>query len=186
MVGLSRPPSRHSALPQQVIMQGTTSIAFEENQLSPSLFSLSLQSTTHPLLLQQKWVRASRTCYRPFTLVMDRSPRFGSNSADLSPISDSVSLRLPYTVKLANTINSLTHYTKGTQSHDESCFYCLYAHGFRFYFTPLSGVLFAFPSRYLFTIGQSVVFSLGGWSPHLQTGFLVSRPTSRMLTNLHF
>jgi hypothetical protein len=25
---------------------------------------------------------------------------------------------------------------------------CLYAHGFRFYFTPLSGVLFAFPSRY--------------------------------------
>ncbi len=47
---------------------------------------------------------------------MDRSPGFGSNDADLSPISDSVSLRLPYSVKLANTINSLTHYTKGTQS----------------------------------------------------------------------
>src|SRR5580704_15131241 len=41
------------------------------------------------------------------------------------------------------------------------------------------GVLFAFPSRYLFTIGQSRVFSLGGWSPHLQTGFLVSRLTRR-------
>ena len=39
------------------------------------------------------------------------------------------------------------------------------------------GVLFAFPSRYLFTIGRLLVFSLGGWSPHLQTGFLVSRPT---------
>ena len=39
------------------------------------------------------------------------------------------------------------------------------------------GVLFAFPSRYWFTIGRRVVFSLGGWSPHLQTGFLVSRPT---------
>ena len=37
----------------------------------------------------------------------------------------------------------------------------MYAYGFRFYFTPLSGVLFAFPSRYWFTIGQSVVFSLG-------------------------
>ena len=43
------------------------------------------------------------------------------------------------------------------------------------------GVLFAFPSRYWFTIGRSRVFSLGGWSPHLQTGFLVSRPTCRTL-----
>src|SRR5699024_2460031 len=39
------------------------------------------------------------------------------------------------------------------------------------------GVLFAFPSRYWFTIGRLRVFSLGGWSPHLQTGFHVSRPT---------
>src|SRR5262245_41419028 len=42
-----------------------------------------------------------------------------------------------------------------------------------------SGVLFAFPSRYWFTIGRLRVFSLGGWSPHLQTGFHVSRPTCR-------
>jgi hypothetical protein len=55
--------------------------------------------------------------------------------------------------------------------------HCLYAYGFRFSFTPLSGVLFAFPSRYWFTIGRSVVFSLGGWSPHVQTGFHVPRPT---------
>src|SRR5882762_4921988 len=41
------------------------------------------------------------------------------------------------------------------------------------------GVLFAFPSRYWFTIGRLRVFSLGGWSPHLQTGFHVSRPTCR-------
>ena len=45
-----------------------------------------------------------------------------------------------------------------------------------------SGVLFAFPSRYWFTIGRYRVFSLGGWSPHLQTGFLVSRPTCRKLS----
>ena len=45
-----------------------------------------------------------------------------------------------------------------------------------------SGVLFAFPSRYWFTIGRYHVFSLGGWSPHVQTGFLVSRPTSRLLS----
>ena len=41
------------------------------------------------------------------------------------------------------------------------------------------GVLFAFPSRYWFTIGRLRVFSLGGWSPHIQTGFHVSRPTCR-------
>src|SRR5882672_11362142 len=56
---------------------------------------------------------------------------------------------------------------------------CLYAYGFRFYFTPLSGVLFAFPSRYWFTIGRQRVFSLGGWSPHVQAGLHVSRPTLR-------
>ena len=57
----------------------------------------------------------------------------------------------------------------------------MYAHGFRFYFTPLTGVLFAFPSRYWFTIGRLVVFSLGGWSPHVQTGYHVSRPTQAHL-----
>ena len=38
-------------------------------------------------------------------------------------------------------------------------------------------MLFTFPSRYLFTIGRQVVFSLGRWSSQIQTGFLVSRPT---------
>ncbi len=50
-------------------------------------------------------------------------------------------------------------------------------HGFRFYFTPLTGVLFAFPSRYSFAIGSSLVFSLGSWSTRIRTGFLVPRPT---------
>ena len=53
----------------------------------------------------------------------------------------------------------------------------MYVYGFRFYFTPLTGVLFAFPSRYWFTIGQLGVFSLGGWSPHIQSTFHVCRPT---------
>jgi hypothetical protein len=38
-------------------------------------------------------------------------------------------------------------------------------------------VLFTFPSRYLFAIGHQGVFRLGGWSPHVQTGFHVSRLT---------
>ena len=41
-------------------------------------------------------------------------------------------------------------------------------------------MLFTFPSRYLFTIGHSVVLSLGEWSPHFQTEFLVLRPTQEL------
>ena len=48
---------------------------------------------------------------------------------------------------------------------------------FQVYFTPLVGVLFTFPSRYSYTIGHPGVLRLGGWSPHVQTRFHVSRPT---------
>ncbi len=110
---------------------------------------------------------------------MARSPGFGSIPCNLSPGLDSVSLRLAYTVYLATEYKSLTHYTKGTQAHPEGCSHCLYVHGFRVFFTPLAGVLFAFPSRYWFTNGQTGVFSLGGWSPHIQKGYHESRPTHR-------
>ena len=39
------------------------------------------------------------------------------------------------------------------------------------------GVLFAFPSRYWFTIGHRRVFSLGRWPSRIQTWFHVSGPT---------
>ncbi len=80
------------------------------------MISLSPLSTSHPPAFQRRWVRASNACYGTFTLLMDRSPGFGSTSCDYAPYSDSVSLRLPYTVKLATKSKSLTHYTKGTQS----------------------------------------------------------------------
>ena len=44
-------------------------------------------------------------------------------------------------------------------------------------FTPLAGVLFAFPSRYWFAIGHRVVFSLGRWSSQIPTRFHESRGT---------
>ena len=50
-------------------------------------------------------------------------------------------------------------------------------YGFRIYFTPLSGVLFTFPSRYLCTIGRQDVYSLARWSSQLPPGFHVSRGT---------
>ena len=51
------------------------------------------------------------------------------------------------------------------------------AHGFRVSFTPLSGVLFTFPSRYSCAIGLPGVLSLGGWCRLLRTGLLRPRPT---------
>ena len=105
-------------------------------------------------------------------------PVSGLRHATDSPCSDSVSLRLPYSVKLATQRKSLTHYTKGTPSPLTRLrlFVCI---RFQDLLHSPPGVLFAFPSRYWFTIGRSRVFSLGGWSPHLQTGFHVSRPTCR-------
>ena len=43
-------------------------------------------------------------------------PASGLFPATKAPYSDSVSLRLPYSVRLATENNSLTHYTKGTRS----------------------------------------------------------------------
>ena len=81
-----------------------------------------------------------------------------------------------YRLKLAANRNSLTHYTKGTPSLQKEL-RLLVGIRFQVYFTPLVGVLFTFPSRYLFAIGHQGVFRLGGWSPHVQTGFHVSRLT---------
>ena len=49
--------------------------------------------------------------------------------------------------------------------------------GFQVLFHSPPGVLFTFPSQYFSTIGHQGVFRLGGWSPRLPTGFLVSRGT---------
>ena len=57
------------------------------------------------------------------------------------------------TLSLAAQDNSQAHSTKGTPP-PLSGRGILPVHGFRFYFTPLAGVLFTFPSRYLYAIGS--------------------------------
>ena len=47
----------------------------------------------------------------------------------------------------------------------------LYAHNFRFYFTPLPGVLLTFPSRYLFTIDHKTYLALEGGPSGFSQGF---------------
>ena len=104
-------------------------------------------------------------------------PVSGLLHATLSPYSDSLSLRLRLCrLNLAASSNSLTHYAKGTRSPlapkghwaPTDC-----RHMVSELFTPLYGVLFTFPSRYLSTIGDRVVFSLGRWSFQIPTGFHV-------------
>src|SRR3990167_9344052 len=91
-------------------------MAFGENQLSPSLISLSLLVTPHPIIFQHYPVRTSNWCYPTFILDMTRSLGFGSTPGDSRPFQT----RFLYGSlnKLTSPLksNSLTHYTKGTQS----------------------------------------------------------------------
>ena len=57
---------------------------------------------------------------------------------------------------------------------------------FQVLFTPLLGVLFTFPLRYLSTIGLLVVFSLTGWCRQIQTEFHLLRPTQDTLLYIFF
>jgi len=96
---------------------------FGENQLSRSLIGLSPLPTTHPLSFQPKWVRASTTSYRRFTLAMGRSLRFGSRARDYTAITDSTALfglafatATPHGLTSPHTTNSQAHSSKGTPS----------------------------------------------------------------------
>ena len=123
-------------------------------------------------------VRSSITFYGNFNLDMDRSPGFGSTNTNFSPFSDLVSLRLhTFSVfNLANISNSPDRSTKSTQS-ELSLLLLFVSTRFQVLFHSPPGVLFTFPSQYFSTIGHRLVFRLGGWSPRLPTGFLVSRGT---------
>ena len=51
---------------------------------------------------------------------------------------------------------------------------------FQVLFHPLTQGTFTFPSRYWFTIGRCLVFSLTQWSARIHTGFHVSRATQEL------
>ena len=79
-------------------------------------------------------------------------------------------------LNLAAYNNSPDRSTKSTTSHlNVLC--VLVNTRFQVLFHSPPGVLFTFPSRYCFTIGHQVVFSLGRWSSLLPTRFHVSRGT---------
>ena len=119
-------------------------------------------------------------CYHSFNLLISRSPPLRVYCRQLSC---TIRTRFPFAsvqhteLRLATDNNSQTHYAKGKRSPPCGGSHTLYAIGFRFYFTPLAGVLFTFPSRYLFTIGCQRVFSLIQWSGRIHAEFHVHRIT---------
>ena len=118
---------------------------------------------------------------------MDRSLGFGSISydffalfrLDFSSTSYLKYLILPYKITRRTVLQKV-----------RGCAYIalpqLVDTGFQVLFHSPPGVLFTFPSRYCFTIGHQVVFSLWGWSPNLHTRFHVSRTTPDTTMSIDF
>ena len=151
---------------------------FGEYELSPSLIGLSPLPTDHPKTFQRQRVRSSTLCYQSFNLSMGRSQGFASNPTNYTPYSDSLSLRL----RCSNNLTLPGRVTRRlimqkARRHPIAGLRPLVSVWFQVLFTLLCAVLFTFPSRYWFTIGLSVVFSLGRWCCRIQTGLLRPRPT---------
>ena len=122
--------------------------------------------------------------YLHFSLTMDRSPGFGPNACNSFAqlkLAFAAAAVLQY-LNLAAYINSPDRSTKSTLSHIGYASVTRSALGACRH--RVSGS-FSLPSRgafhlsftVLYAIGHWVVFRLRGWSPHIPTGFHVSRRT---------
>ena len=124
------------------------------------------------------WVRSSIAFYGNFNLDMDRSPGFGSTPTDYFALFRLGFPSAPHLQCLTSpasvTRRTVLQKVRGSSYKDVPQ---LVNTGFQVLFHSPPGVLFTFPSRYCFTIGHQVVFSLWGWSPILHTRFPVSRTT---------
>ena len=141
------------------------------------MIGLSPLSTGHPLRFQPKWVRPSTGSYPRFSLPMDSSPGFASAACDSLAI-----LKARFRCGSFENLTSPHTATRWlilqkARRHNARLLRLLVGARFQVLFHSPLGVLFTFPSRYLCAIGHRRVFSLGGWSPRLRTGFHVPGPT---------
>ena len=108
---------------------------------------------------------------------MDSSPGFASAASDSVAI-----LKARFHCGSVPTLTSPLTATRWlilqkARRHTAGVLRLLVGARFQVLFHSPLGVLFTFPSRYWFAIGHRRVFSLGGWSPRLRTGFHVPGPT---------
>ena len=141
------------------------------------MIGLSPLSWGHPLRFQPKWVRPSTGSYPRFSLPQDSSPGFASAACDSLAI-------LKARFRCGSFPNLTSPHTatrwlilQKARRHNARLLRLLVGARFQVLFHSPLGVLFTFPSRYWFAIGHRRVFSLGGWSPLLRTGFHVPGPT---------
>ena len=138
------------------------------------MIGLSPLSTGHPLRFQPKWVRPSTGSYPCFSLPMDSSPGFASAACDSLAI---LKARFHYgSFQNLTSPHIVTRWLilQKARRHNARLLRLLVGIRFQVLFHSPLGVLFTFPSRYWFAIGHRRVFSLGGWSPQIHTGFHVS------------
>jgi len=143
------------------------------------LIGLSPLSTAHPSSFQPTTVRASTRCYPGFTLAMDRSLRFRVCPHVLHALFRLAFASAPALKALTSHVrsNSPDHNAKGTQSPRQSRAPTACMHTVSGSFSLAVRRSFHRSLTVLCTIGHRFVFSLGGWSPLIQPGFLVPRPT---------
>ena len=108
---------------------------------------------------------------------MDSSPGFASAASDSIAI-----LKARFHCGSVPTLTSPLTATRWlilqkARRHTAGVLRLLVGARFQVLFHSPLGVLFTFPSRYWFAIGHRRVFSLGGWSPRIRTGFHVPGTT---------
>jgi hypothetical protein len=145
------------------------------------LISLSLLLSSHLRIFQHPRVRSSTACYCSFNLLKSRSPPLRVYCQQLVVALFALGFPSPPVHKTLGSPRTITRrlIMQKASSHPalRPGSYTLYAIGCRYYFTPLAGVLFTFPSRYWFTIGCQGVFSLIRWSGQIHAEFHVHRVT---------
>ena len=116
-------------------------------------------------------VRASMVFYHHFTLLMDRSPSFGSTSCNLSrPVQTRSRCGFrPSVLNLASIRNSPDRSTKSTRSR-LNALPQLVNTGFQVLFHSPPGVLFTFPSQYFALSVTKEYLALGGGPPDFTQG----------------
>ena len=122
-------------------------------------------------MLQRATVRSSTSFYRRFNLLMVRSPGFGSIHKYLFAL-----FRLAFTMSPSNDLDLHLQITRWivlqkARRHRINLLRLLVRTQFQVLFHSPSGVLFAFPSRYLFTIDHIIYLALEGGPPRFSQDF---------------
>lgn len=149
------------------------------------MIGLSPLSTGHPLRFQPKWVRPSTGSYPRFSLPMDSSPGFASAACDSIAI-----LKARFHCGSVQTLTSPHTATRWlilqkARRHPARGLRLLVGARFQVLFHSPLGVLFTFPSRYSYAIGQTGILRLTRRSGRIHTGFHESRATRETPSMVH-